>query len=87
MQLETNCWCSPTDKSGHILRNTGREFVRAKAGDPVPPHAVIARVSEAEGSLFLGRVGRNIPCTISTEDSNIKSFCYQSQKVKKSSKW
>jgi len=59
------------------------EFVRAKAGDPVPPHAAVTGVSEPEGSLYLGRVGENIPCTImiSTEGCNRKSFCYQSTKV------
>jgi len=66
------------EKSGHILRDTGHEFVRAKAGDPVPPHGVVTGVSEPEGSLYLGRVGGHIPCTISTKDGNIKYFCHLS---------
>jgi len=70
-----------SDESGHVLYDEGHEFVRAKAGDPVPPHAVVTGVSEPEGSLYLGRVGGNIPCTISTEGGNIKYFCYQSKKV------
>jgi len=70
-----------SDESGHVLYDRGHEFVRAKAGDPVPPHAVVTGVSEPEGSLYLGRVGGNIPCTISTEGGNIKYFCYQSNKV------
>jgi len=63
------------------MRNKGHEFFPAKAGDPAPPHAVVTGVSEPEGSLYLGRVGGNIPCTISTEGGNIKFFCYQSKKV------
>ena len=70
-----------SDESGHVLYDKGHEFVRAKAGDPVPPHAVVTGVSEPKGSLYLGRVGGNIPCTISTEGGNIKSFCYEAKKV------
>ena len=70
-----------SDESCHVLYDGGHEFVRAKAGDPVPPHAVVAGVTEPEGSLYLGRVGGNIPCTLSTEGGNIKYFCYQSKKV------
>jgi len=70
-----------SNKNGHILQDTGHEFVRAKTGDPVPPHAVVTGVSEPEGSLFLGRVGGNIPCTISTEGGNIQYFRYHSKKV------
>ena len=69
------------EQSGDILRDTGHEFVRAKTGDPVPPHAVVAGVSQPEGSLYLGRVGGNMACSISTEGGKIKSFCYISQKV------
>jgi len=68
-------------QSGDILLDTGHEFVRAKTGDPVPPHAVVAGVSQPEGSLYLGRVGGNMVCSISTEGGKIKSFCYASQKV------
>ena len=67
--------------SGELLKDTGHEFVRAKTGDPMPPHAVVAGVSVPEGSLYLGRVGGNIPCSITTENGRIKSFCYGSNKV------
>lgn len=67
--------------SGEILCCTGHELVRAKTGDLVPPHAVITGASEPEGSLYLGRVGGNTPCSISTEGGRIKSFCYDSKKV------
>ena len=66
--------------SGDILCDTGHELVRAKTGDLVPPHAVITGTSEPEGSLYLGRVGGNTPCSISTEGGRIKSFCYDSKK-------
>ena len=69
------------EQGGDILCDTGHEFVRAKTGDPVPPHAVVAGVSKPEGSLYLGRVGGNMACSISTEGGKIKSFCYASEKV------
>ena len=72
---------SRPEQSGDILFDDGHEFVRAKTGDPVPPHAVVAGVSQPEGSLYLGRVGGNMVCSISTEGGKIKSFCYKSQKV------
>ncbi|KAJ7382353.1 hypothetical protein OS493_035412 [Desmophyllum pertusum] len=65
------------EQSGELLRDTGHEFIRAKSGDPLPPHAVIVGMSDTHGSLYLGRVGGNIPCSISTnDDGRIKSFCY-----------
>ena len=71
-----------TAKSGgELLLDTGHEFLRSKAGDLVPPHAVITGVTEPEGSLYLGRVGVDIPCSISTEGGKIKSFYYGSKKV------
>jgi len=72
--------CNPFN-SGELLSDTGHEFFRAKAGDPVPPNAVITGVAEPEGSLFLGRVGGRLPCSISTGGGCIKYFCYGSKKV------
>ena len=63
-----------------VLVDTGHEFIRAYTGDPLPPHAVAVSVSEPEGSLYLGRVGVNMACTISTEGGKIKSFCCESGK-------
>ena len=67
--------------SGQLLRDTGHEFVRAKAGDNVPPHGVISGVSEPEGSMYLGRIGGNIPCSITAEGGKIKNFLYGTKKV------
>ena len=80
---QLDIWCGFKDSFSHgeILRNNGHEFFRAKTGDLMPPHAVITGVSEPEGSLYLGRVGGNIPCSVSTEGGRIKSFCYGSKKV------
>ena len=62
--------------SGEILQATGHQFYRVKSGDPIPPNAVIVGVSGTEGSLYLGRVGGKIPCSVSTEDGKIKKFFY-----------
>ena len=62
--------------SGDILQATGHQLYRVKSGDPVPPNAVIVGVSGTEGSLYLGRVGGKIPCSVSTEDAKIKQFFY-----------
>ena len=67
--------------SGELLKDTGHEFVRANAGDDVPPNGVKSGVCEPEGSLYLGRIGGNMPCSISTEGGKIKSFLYGTQKV------
>ena len=64
-----------------LLCDTGHEFVRAKAGDGVPPNGVISGVSAPEGSLYLGRTGGNMPCSISTEGGKIKYFLYGTKKV------
>ena len=45
--VESNC--SWRAQSGEIMFSLGHEFVRAKAGDLVPPHAVIAGIAEPEG--------------------------------------
>lgn len=68
-------------QSGEILLSLGHEFVRAKAGDLIPPHAVIAGITEPEGSLYFGRVGGNKPCSIISEDGKIKTFSYSGTKV------
>ena len=65
---------------GELLIDTGHEFVRASAGDDVPLHGVISGVSEPEGSLYLGIIGGNMPCSISTEGGKIKSFIYGRRK-------
>lgn len=65
--------------SAELLRTTGHDFVRAKAGDHVPPNAVIAGASESDGSLFLGRAGGNTPCSVSTSEGKIKDFYYRLQ--------
>ena len=62
--------------SGDILQATGHQLYRVKSGDPIPPNAVIVGVSGTEGSLYLGRVGGKIPCSVSTEDGKIKKFFY-----------
>ena len=66
--------------SGELLSDTGHEFVRVKAGDDVPPHGVISGVSEPEGSLYLGRIGGKISCSITTEGGKIKNFLYGPRK-------
>lgn len=65
-----------TNESGDLLKNTGFELIRAKRGDPIPPNAVMTGVTEAGGSLFVGRVGGSIPCHITTEDGKIQCFVY-----------
>ena len=71
--------------SGDLLSDTGHEFVRASAGDDVPPDGVISGVTQPKESLHpvadLGRIGGNIPFSISTEGGKIKSFLYGSNKV------
>ena len=62
--------------SGEILQATGHQLYRVKSGDPIPPNAVIVGVSGTEGSLYLGRVGGKIPCSVSSEDGKIKTFFY-----------
>lgn len=69
------------ENSGELLRNTGHVFVRANAGDDVPPNGVISGVSEPEGSMYLGRIGGNNPCSITTENGKIKYFLYGTKKV------
>ena len=59
-----------------LLRDTGHEFVRAKAGDDLPPHGVISGASEPEGSLYLGRIGGNNTCSITAEGGKIKHFLF-----------
>ena len=63
--------------SGDVLLSTGHQLYRVKSGDPIPPNAVIVGVSRTEGSLYLGRVGGKIPCSVSTEDGKIKKFFYR----------
>ena len=62
--------------NGELLKDTGHEFIRASRGDPVPPNAVIGGVNASEGTLYLGRVGGNIPCSVSIESGRIKCFCF-----------
>ena len=50
------------DEKGDLLKNTGFELIRARRGDAVPPNAVMTGVIPTVGSLFVGRVGGNIPC-------------------------
>ena len=79
-------WSMPgnvTHKSGELLKNTGFELIRAKRGDPIPPNAVMNGVTEADGSLFVGRVGGSVPCHITTEDGKIQSFVYGSDTEKR----
>ena len=64
------------DEKGDLLKNTGFELIRAKRGDPVPPNAVMTGVIPTVGSLFVGRVGGNIPCYITTEGGKIQHFVY-----------
>lgn len=72
-----------THESGELLKNTGFELIRAKRGDPVPPNAVMTGVTEADGSLFVGRVGGSIPCHITTDNGKIQCFVYGLDKEKK----
>ena len=60
--------------SGDILKNTGHQLYRVKIGDPVPPNAVIVGLSSSLGSLYLGRVGGKVPCSVSAVDGKIKHF-------------
>lgn len=83
-----NCrtWIIPglgkfSKERGDLLKNTGFELIRAKRGDLVPPNAVMAGVTAAEGSLFVGRVGGSIPCYITTEDGKIQCFVYGFQEL------
>ncbi|KAL9969799.1 hypothetical protein ACROYT_G022058 [Oculina patagonica] len=74
--------------NGELLKDTGHEFVRASRGDLVPPNAVIGGVSASEGTLYLGRVGGNIPCSVSTESGRIKySVLFLCGKRKAGSEW
>lgn len=80
-----DCWSTTSGEkvlSGEILQDTGHELVRAKIDDPVPPNAVIAGLSETDGTLYLGRVGGSIPCAVSTEKDKIKNFCFYAAGVK-----
>ncbi len=80
-----NSWQTVTGEevsSGELLKDTGYELVRAKIGDPVPPNAVVGGVNDPEGTLYIGRVGGNIPCSISTEGGRIKYFYFFSGKKK-----
>ena len=61
---------------GVLLKTNGHQWLRALSGDPVPPNSVIAGLSDTEGSLYLGRVGGNRPCSISSERGKIKNFSY-----------
>ena len=72
---------SPVYGACELLIDTGHEFVRASAGDDVPPHGVISGVCEPEGSLYLRRIGGKMPCSISTEGGKIKFFLYGNKKV------
>jgi len=76
-----NCekWSVGVDSgyNGDLLKNTGYELIRANGGDRVPPNAVMTGVTQASGSLFVGRVGGSIPCYITTsEDGKIQYFYY-----------
>lgn len=78
MNGQCNSWIpgeSENEESGELLRDTGYQWIRASRGDPIPPNSVIVGVRGAEGSVFLGRVGRE-PCSIITENGKIKDFCY-----------
>jgi len=67
---------------GELLEDTGHELLRAKTGDPLPPNAVIAGVSDSDGTLYLGRVGGSIPCAVSAESDKIKYFCFYADGAK-----
>lgn len=82
-----NTWYSVVDgvqkTSGELLQNSGHaEFIRAKIGDLVPPNAVIGGVIDPEGTLYVGRIGGSTPCAISTENGNIKNFCFYAVEAK-----
>lgn len=64
------------DERGDLLKNTSFERIRARRGDAVPPNVVMTGVIPAIGSLFVGRVGGNFPCYISTEDGKVQCFVY-----------
>ena len=84
-QLKYDCWKTVGGEEalvGELLEDTGHEFVRAKIGDPVPPNAIIAGVSDTDGTLYLGRVGGNIPSAVSTESDRIKYFYFNADGVK-----
>ena len=66
---------SDNEECGELLRDTGHQWLRASRGDPMPPNSVTVGGRGAEGSAFLGRVGRE-PCSIVTENGKIKDFCY-----------
>lgn len=68
--------------NGELLKDTGHEFARASRGDLMSPNAVIGGVSDSEGTLYLGRVGGNTPCSVSTESGRIKYFCFYAEKRK-----
>lgn len=68
--------------NGELLKDTGHEFARTSRGDLMPPNAVIGGVSDSEGTLYLGRVGGNTPCSVSTESGRIKYFCFYAGKRK-----
>jgi len=77
MNGQCSFWISgetKNEESGELLRDTGHQWIRASRGDPIPPNSVIVGVRGAEGSVFLGRVGRE-PCSIITENGKIKDFC------------
>jgi len=79
------CWKTVNGEAaikGEVLKDTGHEFIRAKIGDPLPPNAVIAGVSDSDGTLYLGRVGGSIPCAVSAESDRIKYFCFHTDEVK-----
>ena len=80
-----NYWATVSGEktsSGELLQDTGYGLVRTRIGDPVPPNAVIAGVSDSDGTLYLGRVGGNIPCAVSTDVDKIKYFCFYADGVK-----
>ena len=84
-QLKYDCWKTVSGEEaliGELLEDTGHEFVRANIGDSVPPNAVIAGISDTDGTLYLGRVGGNIPSAVSTESDRIKHFCFNADGVK-----
>ena len=84
-QAVFNYWMAVSGEkatSGELLQYTGHELVRTRIGDPVPPNAVIAGVSDSDGTLYLGRVGGNIPCAVSTDGDRIKYFCFHAGEVK-----
>ena len=80
-----NCWETVSGGealNGELLLDTGHELVRTRTGHPLPPNAVIAGVSDSDGTLYLGRVGGNIPCAVSTDGDKIKYFCFYAAGVK-----